>query len=273
MSENSSKLCALACEVLRRGANVVAPEVLYDTRGYAPRWEDNVLPGLPLAEIRADLEAGAGRELDGKLCAAHSSTALVVNTFGPFRMMPAGLCLSGAAGFSAIRFEAQFPTGLGGTPPHLDLVAEGDTVVVVESKCTEWMSNKPASFSPSYDRLRNSFGDSPWYQEMLRLRAEPRRYHYLDAAQLVKHAFGLMNRYGRRPVRLVYLYWEPLDAIGWAECLDHRREADALAAAVRNSQIQLQPMSYHELWEDWGRGTPPPHLGYLRRRYALNMRA
>lgn len=272
MSENSSKLRALACQVLLNGARAVSPHVSYNTNSYAPQWEDNLLPGLPLDEIRTDLESGAGSELGGKLCAAHSSAALVVNTFGPFRMTPAGLCLSGAAGFSAIRFEAQLPTGLRGTPPHLDLLAEGDVVVAVESKCTEWMSSKPADFSPSYDRLRDSFGDSPWYQEMLRLRAEPGRYHYLDAAQLVKHAFGLMNRYGRRPVRLVYLYWEPLDAIGWAECLDHRREADALAAAVRNSQIQLQPMSYHELWEAWGRGTRPPHLGYLRRRYALDMR-
>ena len=271
MSENSSKLRALACEVLHRGARAVSPHVAYNTNGYAPRWEDNLLPGLPLAEIRADLESGAGGELGGKLCAAHSSAALVVNTFGPFRMMPGGLRLAGAAGFSASRFEAQLPTGLRGEAPHLDLLAEGDAVVAVESKCTEWMNSKPASFSPSYDRLRDMFGDSPWYQEMLRLRAEPGKYDYLDAAQLVKHAFGLMNRYGRRPVRLVYLYWEPLDAIGWTECIDHRKEADALAAAVRMSQIQLLPMSYHELWEEWGRGTPPPHLGYLLRRYALAM--
>ncbi|MCU0946696.1 MAG: hypothetical protein MUF47_00375 [Porphyrobacter sp.] len=46
------------------------------------------------------------------------------------------------------------------------------------------------------------------------LRAEPRRYKHLDAAQLVKHALGLAtegNRSGLSPV-LVYLYAEPIDA-------------------------------------------------------------
>jgi hypothetical protein len=64
---------------LLAGARAVSGSVGYDCRGYATRWQDNLMPGLPLAEIADDLGGGAGRELDGKLCAAHSSAALAVN--------------------------------------------------------------------------------------------------------------------------------------------------------------------------------------------------
>ena len=33
-----------------------------------------------------------------------------------------------------------------------------------------------------------------------------KRYHYLDAAQLVKHAFGLGRTFGGQEVTLVYVY-------------------------------------------------------------------
>jgi hypothetical protein len=85
------------------------------------------------------------------------------------------LRIAGLSGFREMRFEMTFPTGLGGTPPHLDLFAEGDSTVAVESKCTEWMDCKPAVFSSSYDRLRSWLGDSAWFDVMCELRARPDR--------------------------------------------------------------------------------------------------
>jgi hypothetical protein len=121
---------------------------------------------MPLTAIAGDFGSGAGQELDEKLCAAHSSAALVVNTFGRWRAEAASLHIAGVSGFRNIRFEMAFPTGLGGTPPHLDLFADGDSIVAVESKCTEWMDSTPALFSDSYDRLLNSLGDSVWFDVM-----------------------------------------------------------------------------------------------------------
>src|SRR5207244_3206195 len=122
------------------------------------------------------------------------------------------LHLAGTAGFNSLRFEAVCRTGLGGTPPHLDVLAEGKCAVAVEVKCTEWLNTKPAVFSPSYERLRVSLGRSRWYELVQRLRVKPDTYKFLDAAQLAKHALGLQTRYGACPVRLVYLYWEPSNA-------------------------------------------------------------
>jgi hypothetical protein len=252
---------------LLAGASKVSPSTRYDENGYARHWKDNLMDGLPLSEITSDLSAGAGKELDGKLCAAHSSAALVVNTFGPWRIDPASLLIGGMKGFRSLRFEATCPTGLGGTPPHLDILAEGILPVAVESKCTEWMESKSATFSSSYDQLRSSLGHSPWFQEMLRLRAEPNRYHFLDSAQLVKHAFGLLKRYGTLDARLVYLYWEPRNEEDWPACRQHREEANDLATKVAHSSVGLIPLSYGELWTEWELHGPLEHLLYLRTRY------
>ena len=256
---------------LLAGARKVSPSVRYDKNGYAPRWEDNLMDGLPLTEIERDFRKGAGRELERKLSAAHSSAALVVNAFGPWRTAPASLTLRGTTEFRSVCFEAPCPTGLDGTPPTLDLLAEGDLPVAVESKCTEWMEVTKAVFSPSYDSLLPSHGHSPWFKQMEQLRDAPDRYRFLDAAQLIKHAFGLLNRYGAIKARLVYLYWEPCNEEIWPECRRHRKEADDLAAKVEQSNVQLIPMSYRELWAEWERRGPSDHLQYLRTRYDLEV--
>lgn len=267
LSQPSAGLRLRSYAALLAGAQEAHPRIRYDKQGYACQWRENVFDGVPHAEITSDFGAGAGRELDSKLCAAHSSAALVVNTFGPWRAQPESLSIAGASGFRSIRFEATFPTGLGGTPPHLDLFAEGDSIVAIESKCTEWMDSKPAVFSSSYDRLQSSLGDSAWFRVMRDLRVTPDRFRFLDAAQLVKHAFGLLKRFGSQPVRLVYLYWEPANAVQWAECLRHRDEVLELANAVADSTVRLVPMSYAQLWDEWERAAPPAHLPFLRMRY------
>ena len=61
---------------------------------------------------------------------------LVVNTFAPWKPQPGDLELTCQDGFTALQFEAVCPTGLQGTPPHLDLLAGGPGgIVAVESKC------------------------------------------------------------------------------------------------------------------------------------------
>ena len=239
----------------------------FDQLGYVSRYEQNLIGGLPLVSIVDDFAAGAGKELDGKLCAAHSSAALAVNTFGPWRSDPGGLRFGSVTGFETIRFEATCPTGLGGTPPHLDLLAYGELPVAIESKCTEWMEPRPARFSPSYERLRTTHGHSQWFAQIEKLRRNPNSYCYVDAAQLVKHALGLQACFGDRVVQLIYLYWEPRNHADWPECQIHREEADDLASRVVDSNIRLVPKSYQALWAEWSRLEPPAHLALLRLRY------
>jgi hypothetical protein len=102
----------------------------YDATGYAPSGTDNLLPGLPVREIESNFATAAGGELDFKFRAAHSSAALVVNTFGVWRNEPATLWLANLVGFESLRFEAQLSTGLHGKPPHLDIVAQRTNTVL-----------------------------------------------------------------------------------------------------------------------------------------------
>ena len=95
-----------------------------------------------------------------------------------------------------------------GTPPNLDVLLErSDRVVAIESKCTEHLSAHTARFSSvCLTGIRDARRESGWYRELLRLVDAPQAYRWLNAAQLIKHALGLMHCYPDRRVTLLYLH-------------------------------------------------------------------
>src|SRR5690606_24898035 len=108
-------------------------------------WKSNLLPGVGMESVRDDLSGGSGGVLydkpggaPAKCCAPYSSSVLCVNTFGLARSEPVLLTIFGLSGFTTCRFETKLPTGLGGTPPNLDLVATSRNLrLAVESKFLE----------------------------------------------------------------------------------------------------------------------------------------
>jgi hypothetical protein len=70
------------------------PGAVLDEKGYVVRLEDNLLPGIARAEIEAAFGAGAGQELEGKMRAPWSSSALAVNSFAPWQPNPGSLTLA-----------------------------------------------------------------------------------------------------------------------------------------------------------------------------------
>ncbi len=258
-------LLSSAYRTLLEGATLANPGTTFDSRGYVSHWRQNLYSDAPFSQIEDDLSAGAGQELLSKFLAAHSSSALAVNTFAVTRLQPELLFELEASTFDTVRFEAACPTGLNGTPPHLDVLALGESVLGIESKCTEWLTSKMAKFSDSYLTLRQLTHTS-WFAHMLELRRQPTRYRFLDAAQLIKHAFGLRTTYPDRPVKLLYLYWEPANATQWPECELHRAEIAAFADAISSDRVVFQSLSYSELWQRWG--SNQPQWSYLQTRYA-----
>jgi hypothetical protein len=255
---------------LLESARAAQPSAAFDRDGYASRLEENLIAGVSRVQFEADYQAGAGRELGGKMRAAHSSAALVVNTFAPWRAAPGRMTVGGLGGFQALRFEAVYPTGLGGTPPHLDVEATGACTLVVESKLVEYLTCKPAAFSAAYDTIADSRRESPWFGAIAKLRSNPTAYRYLDAAQLVKHSLGVMRACPQ--ATLVYLYWEPLNWRAFREFGEHRAEIAELQEVVGAATPALRAMTYAELWEewlmdadDWGRA----HVDRLRQRYEV----
>ena len=78
------------------------------------------------------------------------------------------------------------------------LLERGECVVAIESKCLEYLSPHAEEFSPAYlNGFRDARRGTAWYRELLRFVDAPRSYRWLDVAQLVKHALGLMHTYLR----------------------------------------------------------------------------
>lgn len=71
--------------ILRDGMVRSRPGTNVDARAYVDDWRSNLIAGISPDLIEGDFRRGQGSELDSKFQAAHSSAALVVNTFEPFR--------------------------------------------------------------------------------------------------------------------------------------------------------------------------------------------
>jgi len=257
-------------------------------------WWDNLLEGVTRADCEEDLGTGAGAEtrdrkhrsgvtMPAKFCAPHSSSALAVNTFGPFRHQTAYLRLKGHTGFTNARFEYPCDNGLRTQYlPHFDFFADSpDGVIAVESKFLEPLGNHKVEFKPLYDGpFRGSGGraievEEPWRAVFEALKSGALRYKHLDAAQLVKHYLGLIHNFGERPRALLYLFWEPDDLSRTPEFAKHRNEAEDFAKRVEDCDTCFTLASYAELWHDWGTTSTwpgmPAHVARLRERYSFSI--
>lgn len=230
--------------------------VVCDANGYVSRVADNLLSGIRMDHFETDLRNGGGHELDRKVLALHSSSALAINTFAPFKDAPGMLTLLGKTGFRKPMFEKQLPTGLRGTQPNLDVYLQSDEeVVAIESKFLEYFTPKVAHYSNSYRRARFPMVEDCWWQVLEDSKvAGPR---HLDVAQLVKHYLGLLHcfhgtqKQTLKKVMLLYLYWEPKNASALQPCLAHRREIDDLRIRVASSSVHFISLSYRDLWRSW----------------------
>ena len=83
------------------------------------------------------------------------------------------------------------------------------------------------------------------------LRSGTEHFEFLDAAQLVKHAFGLVTEGRRKKKRpyLVYLFAEPKEHA--AKRQSHREEIARFAAAVGGAEVGFAAMRYREWLATW----------------------
>ncbi|MBC6441908.1 MAG: hypothetical protein GDA53_02095 [Rhodobacteraceae bacterium] len=249
------------------------------------------LPGLPAEAVEVELNASPGGEpASGKFDHPESSSALAVNTFGWFLQRPGCLPALPLPGFKqhwpalevAIESEMRFPWS-GGRHPWLDVGILTKTALIgVESKRYEPFRGKPkADFSKAYDRA--VWGDrmDAYCRMRDRLREGTLQYQALDAAQLVKHAFGLRTQTakggrfrGTRPI-LVYLFAEP-------ECWPdgrpvdpvrrtlHQDEITDFAQRVAGDEVAFHALDYAAVLDEWQRGHNRPladHADLVKQTY------
>ena len=212
-----------------------------------------------------------------RLDSPHSGMALVINSFLPWQKEAYRLPLGDQIGFDAIQFDVRCPTGLRGTPPHLDLLAlRDDQAVAVTVRSVEYLKRKKSSISETYDSmLGETPGMAPWWKHLNEWRAGELAYHHVDLPALVKYATALGRTFPDRPSTLVYLYWEPLDAASYDEFRHHRQELHRLSTAVADARVDLVSQSFDALWQGWddhqGPAWLPGHVERLRNRYAVSL--
>jgi restriction endonuclease-like protein len=260
--------------------SILGPDAMRrDMPNYTRTLSDSFVAGALDEDTRSDFSSGDGGELEGdppKMCAAHSSSALALNAFRPFRSHPERLKLVGLEGFTQAKFEKKLPTGLLGNPPNLDFVVRGPAgVVAVESKFTEVLGAKRAKFAASYEGAVARLAGPAWTDLYRSLRDDPSRFRHLDAAQLVKHYLGVRNSLvdAKGELVLMYVFWEPKNAADSAVFVRHRREVEEFGGSVRDGNVTFHSISYSRLWDRWeeesdwdGMGD---HVSALRARYEL----
>lgn len=221
-----------------------------------------LLDHLPKAAILARYQVAGVQELvSGKFANRESSAALAANAFGFFTEQPQALSLPGlvAAGDAQgvdLEVEMRFPWS-GGHHPWLDVgVKTKDRLIGIESKRYEPFRDRNAvSFSAAYSRPVWGEAMGP-YEAMRDSLTGGRAFIFLDAAQLVKHAFGLRTQAqaaDRRAV-LLYLYAEPPTypdgrSVSQSAVDGHRAELAAFTAEVSDAlaDVAFCSLSYADL--------------------------
>ena len=258
--------------------------IAFNSRGYVRDVEDNLYQPLS-NRARLAFEKGAGSELSGHMKAPHSSSALAVNFFDYWTNRDKSPIVS-ALGIASdaenvLDFEAQFPTGLGGTPPHLDIAITRNTgfVVAIEGKFTEHLKRSTrgkSRFKKSYFPDSGSLWERKglpacqalaellWAEE---LRGGRQRFEHLDPRQLLKHTLGLATQLCDR-FSLYYLYYD------WPgeRPREHRIETDLFGELI-GDEIGFKALTYQEVFQRLkGSGqASADYLDYLETRYFKRM--
>lgn len=224
------------------------------------------LPGVPSDEIIKRLEGSDGNEIgSGKFFNPNSSAALAINCFGWFlhkpELLPAfpSLEITFPAVEIEVEYQVRFPWS-GGRHPWLDAaIFTPDHIIGIESKRYEpFRDTKQVAFSEAYSRDVWGANMSPYIQMRNDLSSRKLNFKYLDAAQLVKHAFGLVTQANKmdKKAQLVYLYSEPKSignqrVIETDELKGHREEIAQFSEAVADAEVKFFAISYREWVGSW----------------------
>lgn len=235
--------------------------------GYGATLGANLFLGGLRAATEAEFRAADGAELEdtarrpAKMRSLVSSSALAVNFFDAWRASALGV-LGGALGLGAsvvtLRFEykpERYPVGP--RSPNFDLLLslDGGCRVAVESKFTEPFRapGADALLSPKYFPdgvdLWGRAGLGRAQQAVGRLAA---RWHYLDAAQLLKHMLGLASE-SEEPGTLLYLWYDT----GLEDARKHRDEVVMFAEQVAGDRVGFISRTYQEAFAALPAGDEP----------------
>jgi hypothetical protein len=254
-----------------------AAGVDYDARGFVRDLAANLRVPLDAA-TRAEIERGSElRATDTRpprLWSLTSSGALIVNVFHYWRShdaSPLAAALGLEGGSPRVSLEEPLPTGLEGDPPAADVALHWPSgrVAAIESKFCEWLVRRPRNkaifkrkyFPPGAD-VWTAAGLPRCQALAADIDAGRERFRWLNAAQLLKHALGLV-RLGAPAATLLYLYYD------WPsrEAADHAGEVARFASRIAGD-CDFRALTYQALYAALASGPlDAGYRSYLARRY------
>lgn len=240
--------------------------------------DDNLFEPLG-PEARGEFESGDGDELESKMNAVHSSSALAVNLFNYWRQRELFSEIAKAirvpsTGITGIRFEAQFPIhSKFSKAPNIDVVIEYAPFAVLKATAVECKFNEPFGGRGKRGLKPVYLNHDEFWTELPHLRAiaaqvspENNRFVALDAPQLIKHCLGLKKAYGKRGFRLVYLYYDVLGPEG----VRHSEEVAEFSKIMAGDGVTFQSLTYQDVILSLARNQRVGHeafVDYLAERY------
>jgi len=252
-----------------------------DKKGYLKKSiTDNLINNFDnWTEIKSELESGQGSELiekNGtvKFKAVHSSSALCVNNFAPFKQYLDRFNFLGYSNFTEATFEKKVPTGI--SFPNLDFYLENEkTIIGFESKYTEFLKGKlPNKNLKKYINRKKSIKitNDSFFSLIEEYDIKTNHYH-LDIAQLLKHAIGLLSKKSKteKKVILVYIYWLPENWKDFEVFKKHQAEIEEFKSKIVK-YIEFIPISYLEFWKMYETNSLfCNHIKEVKARYNLSI--
>jgi len=276
-----------------------------DEKGYlkSDDPQDNLIePFSNWEQIANELNEGACDELKshgGKpnFLAVHSSSALCVNTFAPFKEHCKKLDgvltypdMEEPPGFDKAKFGKQLPTGLDETPPPLDFYLGNKTVTMgIVSKFTEYFDKKAPNhpteseqnnLEPYRDRKKLYYLPKEFQENIIEHYFHDDSPQHLDVAQLIKHAIGLLkhrrHKIPRKKAVLVYMYWEPLHCkvLTNTPFAEHHRNIGEFERRMSQFErfIDFVHVSYPDFWRIYAKDDLlEEHIRNVRDRYEFEI--
>lgn len=187
--------------------------------------EDNLVRPMDEAHV-VEYSRGSGSELDDKMKALRSSSAMTFNILGNQRCETRNAEGAFASNSYDIAYEYQLPTLKHGMPANLDAMLRGGhgDMVACEMKMLEWLTSTPAKLKDRYlERAGYIFEDSALtFVDVAATLNASSRFACYDFAQMFKHTLALYNatRSGKlQAERLVLLncVWEPPESYGLSD--------------------------------------------------------
>jgi len=204
-------------------------------------------------------ETKDGKTQLAKMKALHSSSAIVVNLFQYWQnkdvhpiVYACGLCSKTRNNLiNKIKFEEKFEISkdksLFPHSPNIDVVIRDSQSLVyaIESKFTEpYNSRKYNKIGQKYiDNVSFWNGLSNLYELAKEISPDNNKFHFLDAAQLIKHILGLKRNHNKSGFRLLYLWYDVIGQDG----TEHRKEIEQFTEIAKRDNVKFSQVTYQEV--------------------------